>query len=52
MDRRCRKNESLKNNHTLTKKFKSIHFETFQKLAAIYDADLKLWKRNLKHGTP
>jgi hypothetical protein len=52
MDRSYRENESLKKNHTLTQKFKSIHFETFEKLAAVYDTDLKLWERALKQWTP
>jgi hypothetical protein len=52
MGRSRKENESKKNNHTLTEMFNSIHFETFEKLAAMYDADLKLWKRALKHWTP
>jgi hypothetical protein len=45
-------NVSSKNNHTLTETFKSIHFETFEELAAMYDADLKLWKKATKQWTP
>jgi hypothetical protein len=60
MTKSFKSNESLKsnitlsdkNNITLSDKFKSVHLDTFEKLALIYDADLKLWGRALKQWTP
>jgi hypothetical protein len=45
-------NKSEKNNSAPSDIFKSIDSDTFKKLALIYDADLKQWKRVLKQGTP
>jgi hypothetical protein len=56
MTKSFKMNKSLENNITLSDKvsdkFKSIHLDTFKKLALIYDADLKLWERALKQWTP
>jgi hypothetical protein len=52
MTKSFKKNKSLKNNITLSDKFKSVHLDTFEKLALIYDADLKLWERALEQWTP
>jgi hypothetical protein len=43
---------SDKNNITLSDKYKSVHLDTFEKLALIYDTDLKLWERALIQWTP